>query len=204
MSAYYFNDEFTDYEDELKDIIHEHLFSEIRLSLPNKYRMMEFDMMMMPVENRRMNMRSRKLFSTRNFLLSGKLLFIGELAPEIDTVDAIILQSFSGRALTLCLEQFRSAKNVELRSIDTIDASIFKSGVPAKALSSESAVPGDPWYSWFTEKDNLFIVVIGLAGLCLLAGLAMIAVTMKKDRERERRARRHENRSRRRDDYRAY
>ena len=204
MSAYYFNDEFTDYDSELQDILNEHLFSEIRLSLPHKYRLMELDLMMMPVENRRTNMRSRKLFSTRNFLLSGKLLFIGELVPEIDTVDAIILQSFSGRALALCLEQIQSSKNVELRSIDTIDASIFKSGAPAKALSSESAVSGDPWYSWFTEKDNLFIVVVALAGLCLLAGLAMIAVTMKKDRERKRRASRHRDRSRRRDDYFAY
>lgn len=127
--------------------------------------------------------------------------------PEIDTADSIILQSFTGRALTLCLDILQSAANAELRSVDDIHASVYKSALPTKAMSSESAVPQDPWYAWFTVKDNLLIVVIALAGTCLLAGLATIAAARRRNKQRERRERRRHSRSRnsrRRDSYYAY
>jgi hypothetical protein len=200
MSSYYFDNNVNDYDEELKDILTAHLFRELRLSLPNKYRLMKFDMILMPLQNRKL--RSRQLNSSRNFLLSGNLLFIGEIVPEIDTVDAIILQSFNGRALSLCLDILQSAQNAEIRSIANIEASMFKVAVPTKTISSESAVPKEPWYAWFTEKDNLLIVVIGLAGTCLLAGLATIAMAARKKRLREERARTRHRRGR--DSYYAY
>jgi hypothetical protein len=192
MSSYYFDNDVNDYDDELKDLIDEHVFKEIRLSLPNKYRLMELDTILMPVENRRLVIRTRKLLSSRNFLLSGKMLFIGELVPEVDTADAIILQAFSGRALRLFLDRLHSADNAEIRSVYDIDASLYKSSLATKTISSESAVPeNEPWYSWFTEKDHLLIVLSASAGLCLIAGLATVVVTARRNQRRNQRNMRH-------------
>lgn len=133
MSSYYFDSEVNDYDKELKNILKAHLFREIRLALPNKYRLSEFDMILMPLKNRKL--RSRQLNSSRNFLLSGHLLFIGEIIPEFNDVDAIILQSLNGRALNLCQDSLQSAKNAELRSIANIQASMFKVATPTKTMS---------------------------------------------------------------------
>jgi hypothetical protein len=187
MSSYYFDQGYKDFKDELQDLLNKHISKEIRLSLPNKYRLLELDMVLMPIHDQGSGLRSSSYFSTQTFLLSGKLLFIGTLVPEIDSADAIILQSFSKRALSLCLELLQTTESAELRSIDDVEISIFKSALPTISASTESEVPKqEPWYSWFTEKDNLMIIAVAVAGLCLLVGLAMIVATASRNSQRDR------------------
>lgn len=195
MSDYYFDNDVNDYDDELKDILNTFLFREIRLSLPNKYRVEDFDMELIPVYDRRSAVRTRKLMSSRRFLLSGKLLIITDVVPPTDSVDEIILGAFSGQPLSLCLELLHSAKNAEIRSIHTIQASMFESsGSTVKSSSAEDAVPKNTWYSWYSN-DMFLIIVISAAGLCLVLGLAAILVAVRRSRERERLSHRERGRS---------
>jgi len=195
MSDYYFNnDDINDYEDELADILKEHVYKEIRLSLPNKYRLVDFDMEFMPIQNRRSSLR-RKLQSTRNFLLSGKLLFIKDLLPEVDDVDATVLQSFTGRSLTSCLESLKNAENIELRYIYDLEATMFETPSEINAVSREAAAPNNPWYLWYKD-DTFLIIVISAAGVCLLLGLVALTIAVRRNRESEFRVRQSRTRRR--------
>jgi len=173
------NTTFTNHEDELRDIIKEYIRSEVRSEVPRKYRLMEFDMILLPVGNRRANVRSRELLSNYNYLLSGELLFIGDFAPESSATDDIIYKSISEKMGLFDLLQ--SAENDKLHSIVGIDLSLFSGATPSQILTKEVAVSENPWYTWFREHKNLAIACVTAAILCLLAGLAALA-------ERRRRA----------------
>lgn len=168
------NTSFINHEDELRDILNEYLYKEIRAEVSRKYRIWDFDMILLPVGNRRANLRSRELLSNYNYLLSGQLLFIGDLAPESSTTDDIIYKSISEKMDLFDLLQ--SAENRELHSIIGIEVSLFSTTTtPSQILTAESAISQNPWDTWFNEHRNLAIACVTVATLCLLAGLVALA-----------------------------
>ena len=112
----------------------------------------------------------------KEFLLSGRLILIRELAPMSDDVDDIVLQSFKGDDLEEFLTLLREADDPVLRLTEGIDISIFERSSFSAIISYEEVVDGQ-------DERSLFIALLVVTSVCLVALISVFAAIQRTRRK---------------------
>ncbi|KAL7470538.1 hypothetical protein ACHAXS_012726 [Conticribra weissflogii] len=165
--------------EEFEKIMKDCLFDEMSLEFPGKYRLSDFDLDIVALTSRRLEVDQGRdqATTTKDFILSGKLVFTHNEVPEQMEIEEVIFNAIEGEDSGTCLVLLHEANDPLLKAVEHVSIKPFESAMPS--LDSVVSYDKAPDRG---DKNALYISVIAALSACLVAIAVMYLVARRSTR----------------------